>query len=1690
MKKIFITLILVSCYGLTSFAQAPDYIYMSHQDSSDFYAIRNITQSYFDSTGLDTVQGSGYKQFKRWESFWQNRVGNEYNHGSFQPSIESFAQFAMATNKCAGGTNGDQWQFIGHTNEGLPQNCNGNPCWGAGQGIAVKVHVDLVHDATGNTIYIGSHTGGLWRTRNAKTTNPTWVCLTDQGFPGMGVNDIAIDPSNSNIIYISTGLDVNAGLKYGMGILKTTNGQSNNPTWTTTGLSFDLGNPSDIVFTQGVFISPSSNSTIFALKKNEVWRSTNSGSTFSKILEISGGKHLLRDLVFLPNSASTIFISADDVLKDDGGAVVFKSTDNGDNWTNITSSLGFSELKERIDLAVTDANTTFVLAAGGSIGHNTYSNNYEVSKSTNSGSTWSKTNASFSGSLGGFKVGNAMNDIIISPDDEDIIYLAGTQLSKSTNGGANFTVLYNYWGAIVHPDVRDLDIIKDGQGNDWIYSANDGGLSISENGGSTWKNLNGTGLNITQIYGFDVNLKKDWIAIGTQDLGFYNYDNGTWVNHTHGDGVRMIFNPFEGTETMYGQTNNNGLLYSNNRGASWGNFLSNSGITGNWERKLAFDGVGNLYVGFNKKLYRKNAGTNTFVEVGHFPNAIHRIWGIGVSKSDPNVIYVGFDEPTWSGGSPSNRLYKTSNALASTPTWTDISANIPVNWMGISDIIVDSHNPDLVWVATGTRFAESGVTTADRVHYSSNGGSSFVAINQGLNYNSTSTLRFPVNVMVLDETTGGMYIGTDIGVYYNPNPKNASSSWQCFNKDLPAAIVTDLKIDYCSRKILASTYGRGLWESPLATGSQTIDYVVTSTAMLDIETNETWLFYSDITIPTGQIFTVKGKVMMAPNRKITIQAGAKLLIDGGIITSTCDLPWLGIFIEGNTHLSQHSSASNQGFVEMKNNAIIENAVEAIFVSGLKPNGEIDWSKCGGIIRATNSTFRNNRRDVAFLSYHHYNPSGVEIINYSYFRNCQFLTTDDNKFPSNLLGIHVTMWDVNGVRFQGCTFEDQRSNIVAKTQGRKGICTIQSTFEVTKNCPFMTSCTAPSKFINLKSAIESFSNGSRGQISIEFSEFDSYKGIYLQGINSASVRANEFTIGHDVLVSGNTDYPYGLYLDQCQNFNTEGNTFNGTTGAANVANGGAAGLVIRNTGANNNNFYRSNFNNMKLASQALSENRETGLDKGLRFRCNYYDENYNDLDVRNDPNNPYSIFGQLGMAELHGIVQGGSPLTPNNQFGNFSSILNYNIENRGNWMQYVYHGTPSQSNLTYPWITTSNVSTFIAGAASTCPDLINNFGVDKGPFKVNLDGIRPLMVVKAQDWDIVTDGGNSQNMKQAILTANGGNIGAVYLDLITASPYLSNDVLALVAEQDAPFTQEMILNIMLANPHSSRSYWVQNNLDNRNSPLPTNYRDSINGLVEVYTHRDTLGAELSALSEEHDLILSELLYSYMTDSLFSIDSISPYLLHPTNPTYHYQLAELYFDNGNYEAYESVTDSIPLKFNLNESQENYHSAFTGLYSQLQSWHGDSVNLFEKDSSRLVWLLNYTNTHSVYPSRVHALLAANDTFIITPNVIIDFEEEEPMIPDFNTTIEQIIAENAKSDILLFPNPANTEISLKWKDGFKSSVVKIYDMNGRLVHQQNWNESQQLTVNVSGWPSGIYFINVNAGSSENINRKLIINR
>jgi len=868
-----------------------------------------------------------------------------------------------------------------------------------------------------------------------------------------------------------------------------------------------------------------------------------------------------------------------------------------------------------------------------------------------------------------------------------------------------------------------------------------------------------------------------------------------------------------------------------------------------------------------------------------------------------------------------------------------------------------------------------------------------------------------------------------------------------------------------------------------------------------LATNETWntteILGGELIVPSGKTLTIKSQVLCYNNASITVKSGGKLIIDGGELVSICG-SWKGIRVEGN-YLQNQSNLANIGFLQMINNAKISDALNAVSLSGLNSSGGIDWSKSGGLIQATNSQFINNYRDVEFMSYHPRTSSGNEVANRSFFKNCNFITNNNLKFWNNGHA-HVTMWDVNGVQFLGCSFENNRTYISRKDKlSRIGIYTANSNYIVSNNCsnPNQIPCyNNPSKFVNLYSAIESYGNGSKGVISIENSEFNSYKGAFLQGTDGTLIRHNTFTITHDPIIPLSTNYPYGAYLDKCQRFNTEDNQFTGTTNSTNVINGGAAGLVIRNTGANNNEFYRNYFDNLKVASQALSENRDAGINglvKGLTFICNNYENNFNDLDVRDDPNNPATNSSFLGMKELQGQYAGMLPLPPSNFFGNSSSILNFNIENKGNYLQYLHTGSPNPTNTFFPNIVTNatvaRLNSF-GTAARTCESRIPFWGQNKEILISSLISARPILIAKNQQIKSLTDGGNTTSLKNLILTVTPSNVSFVVSQLLSYSPYLGNEVLALVATQDMPFTQTMIRDILLANPHSARCLLTKNMLDARPNPLPQTYRNQIDSNINIYSNRDTLGAELSTIMEDYDFKLHELIFAYETDSSMNISNYACFLKHPTNPTYYYQLAEKYFENGDWSNFIATRDSIPAKLNLNTKQLAYHVSFTSFYNLLHNWQLTGVSLYEPNLTRKNCLLNFANSHLEYPARLHALLAVNDTFINRPNVFIP---ESSGVTSILMTLNSETIENNKqnSQIILYPNPVQNSFSLEWQNSQKPSYISVSDLQGKIVLTKDWLIDEKCQISTDKWPNGVYFVRV-ISSSENtaIIKKIIVNK
>ena len=133
--------------------------------------------------------------------------------------------------------------------------------------------------------------------------------------------------------------------------------------------------------------------------------------------------------------------------------------------------------------------------------------------------------------------------------------------------------------------------------------------------------------------------------------------------------------------------------------------------------------------------------------------------------------------------------------------------------------------------------------------------------------------------------------------------------------------------------------------------------------------------------------------------------------------------WQGIEVWGNSSTHQHeiNGSYGQGYIELKNGAVIENAKCAVEL--WRPG---HYSTTGGIIHATDATFRNNAMAVRAVCYTNHSPYNNKETNYNgSFVNCSFVVNGDY-LGTETFKKHVTLADVNGIGFLGCDFSANRS----------------------------------------------------------------------------------------------------------------------------------------------------------------------------------------------------------------------------------------------------------------------------------------------------------------------------------------------------------------------------------------------------------------------------------------------------------------------------------------------------------------------------------------------------------------------------------------------------------------------------------------------------------------------------------------
>ncbi|MEO0471131.1 MAG: hypothetical protein AAF206_16000 [Bacteroidota bacterium] len=1039
----------------------------------------------------------------------------------------------------------------------------------------------------------------------------------------------------------------------------------------------------------------------------------------------------------------------------------------------------------------------------------------------------------------------------VSLADESVMYTesCGRTMAKSTDSGVSFSNInfYNntFNGTWTHADVRSMVLVSGNIGgfNDVLYVGNDGGILFSDTSPNalqpTWQNINGTGLNNTQFYGFG-GLESDpgLLTGGTQDNGAFMYNQGNWTNQIIGDGYEAVI---ANDQYMYCQSQS--VVWKKlNASTSWGysSIVSSSTATGDptlYSRPMELDANGDMLYAIRDELYKyTNIGTAspetlewitdfnaTFGVINTSFSAVHP------APSNPDTVYVAFRQPTWDNSATTHedRFFKTTNATSGSPTWTDITDNVEQSlpgvmvWKGISCITVDPDDPNKVWVGIN-RFWEdpnmpgSGIK---RVLYSCDGGNTWIDYSEGLPIFPTNQIKYQTG------SNDMLYLATDVGVFY----RDASMpQWECFSTDLPVCIVSDLEINHCDQKLRASLYGRGIWESPLAPGTGQV-----------ISSNTTWTgsvdMYTDLCVNPGVTLTITGTLNMAKGKRIEVKRGATLRVNGGTITNACGRMWRGIDVWGTRNASQ-LTAGAQGKVILENGALIEHARDAITTIRTLPSGNWDWDHTGGIIQASNSTFRNNRRAIQYLSYASQLPTG----NLGYFENCVFETTRTLNDPNTLPSAFFTNWRVDGVKLRGNTFRNTTPlSVMSEFERGTGIHSIDARYVVDGLCtltlPQGTPCPANnlirSSFEGLRYGVDAMATNPLNAIAVKHSDFNNgtVAGIRLRGMRFAAVTESAFDVsGFAAPTNNGFVYGYGLFLDECSEYHVEANNFMTTQN-------GIAGIVAEDSRDPHTEIYNNEFHDLLAAILAQNDNDGPTQPDGLRIRCNdFHNSLAHDIAVIPDANPLTDI----------GFIQGQNTGDPVDLVGNRyfdpcnSSTAEHNYYVAKNSFlsnpQAILHWNNIDA-VTVPQcrdqLVNSLSTNFTFVKDDQCPSRLSQGGSNNIANKISLEQ-SGIISLEAQ-----IDGGDTDAILNLINA--GGSDEDVLSALSDASPYLSDAVLIAAVEHFPALPEIEMASILMSN--SPLSETVLSAVSDMNSSLPDDLMEALNLAQEGVSERSLLEA---------------------------------------------------------------------------------------------------------------------------------------------------------------------------------------------------------------------------------------------------------
>jgi len=668
------------------------------------------------------------------------------------------------------------------------------------------------------TFYMGSTGGGVWKTTDAGNS---WTNISDGQILCGSIGAVSVAPSNPNVVYVGTGSDSPRGnVSAGIGMYRS---EDSGKTWHFIGLE-KAGQIGDIIVHPSnqdlVYVAVLGN--VFGPDPNRgVYRSQDGGMNWQQVFTLGDSTGAV-DLAMHPQDPNVIWAGMWTVERKpwtliDGGVHggVYKTTDGGENWDRVKNGLP-DGLVGRVAVDISPSNPERIWV----IQQTAEENQGGVYRSDDGGDTFTRVNRNHKLRQRGWYYSR----IFAHPSDENTVFVTNTGFYRSIDGGKTFDHSY----PVPHGDNHAIWINPENP--DIMINSNDGGATVTLNGGKTWSDINNqptsefyrlttdnqfpfrlyagqqdnTTISIPSRATGDVHPKQEWYSVGGGESGDVAVDPtnpniiysgtysgivtridrsldhkrfvGVYPHYTEGTAQRDLKYRWQWNFPIRISAHDPDIIYHTS------NFVHRSTDEGQTWEKISPDLTAALdkYHGIPGGPIQHDA---TGVEV------YSTIFSLAESQSNPLVLWAGSDDGlihltkdggrTWKDITPSNMPKEgTVNAIELSP-YQDGEAYVAVYRYRRNDF-----KP---YIFHTQDYGQSWKSLANR--------------SNGIPQNHF------VRAIAADPVRKGLlYAGTEYGMYIS---FDNGSNWRSFQANLPHTPITDLEVKQGS--LIMSTQGRGFW---------------------------------------------------------------------------------------------------------------------------------------------------------------------------------------------------------------------------------------------------------------------------------------------------------------------------------------------------------------------------------------------------------------------------------------------------------------------------------------------------------------------------------------------------------------------------------------------------------------------------------------------------------------------------------------------------------------------------------------------------------------------------------------------------------------------------------------------------------------------------------------------------------------